>query len=39
VALPADVDADKAKAKFADGVLELTLPKREAAQRKRIPVE
>jgi len=39
VALPADVDADKARARFADGVLELTLPKREAAQRKRIQVE
>lgn len=39
IPLPADVDADQAKAKFADGVLSLTLPKREAAQRKRISVE
>lgn len=39
VALPADVDADKAQAKFEDGVLTLTLPKREQAKRKRIKVE
>ena len=39
VALPGDVDADSAKARFEDGVLELTLPKREQAKRKRIQVE
>lgn len=39
VALPAAVDADSAKATFEDGVLELTLPKREQAKRRQIPVE
>jgi len=39
VALPAVVDADNAKATFNDGVLELTLPKREQAKRRQIPVE
>ena len=39
VALPAAVDADSAKATFQDGVLELTLPKREQAKRRQIPVE
>lgn len=39
IALPGDVDADNAKARFEDGVLELTLPKREQAKRKRIQVE
>ena len=39
VPLPGEVDADNAQAKFQDGILELTLPKREAAKRKRIKVE
>ncbi len=39
VALPADVDADSAKAHFEDGVLDLTLPKKEQAKRRRIQVE
>lgn len=39
VALPADVDSDSAKAHFDNGVLELTLPKREQARRRRIQVE
>ena len=39
VALPADVDADKARARFEDGVLELTLHKREQAKRRQIKVE
>jgi HSP20 family protein len=39
VALPSAVDADNAKATFEDGVLELTLPKREQAKRRQIPVE
>lgn len=39
LALPADVDEEKAKAKFKDGVLELTLPKVEKAHRRSIKVE
>ena len=39
VTLPADIDEDKAKAKFKDGVLELTLPKVEKAHRRTIKVE
>ncbi len=39
VTLPAEVDADKAKAKFKDGLLELTLPKLEKSKRHTITVE
>ncbi len=39
VALPADVDTDKAKAVFNDGILELTIPKVEKSKRKTITVE
>lgn len=39
LALPSDVAADKAKAKFKDGVLELTLPKMKKAKRHSIKVE
>ncbi len=39
VGLPAAVDADKAKAKFSDGVLEMTLPKVEAAKRRHIKID
>ena len=39
VALPADVDTDKAKAVFNDGILELTIPKVEKSKRKSITVE
>ncbi|MFA9459459.1 Hsp20/alpha crystallin family protein [Thiohalorhabdus sp. Cl-TMA] len=39
VALPSEVDSDNAKAKFEDGILELTLPKREQAKRRHITVE
>ncbi len=39
VALPSNVDADKAKAVFSDGILELTIPKVEKAKRKSITVE
>lgn len=39
IPLPGEVDADNAKAKFADGILTLTLPKLEPAKRKRIQVE
>ena len=37
--LPQEVDEAKADAKFRDGVLELTLPKRAAAQRKSITIQ
>ena len=37
--LPQEVDEAKAEAKFRDGVLELTLPKKAAAQAKRITVQ
>jgi HSP20 family protein len=39
VGLPAEVDASKAKAKFKDGLLELTLPKLEKSKRRTITVE
>ena len=38
-ALPSEVDEAKAQAKFTDGVLELTLPKKAAAQRKQISIQ
>ena len=38
VALPGDVDGSKAKASFADGLLELTLPKVERSKRRKIEV-
>lgn len=37
--LPSDVDEDKAKASFKNGILELTLPKIEKAKRRTIEVE
>ena len=37
--LPQEVDEAKAEAKFRDGVLELTLPKKSAAQRKQISIQ
>ncbi|MBC7804016.1 MAG: Hsp20/alpha crystallin family protein [Candidatus Parcubacteria bacterium] len=37
--LPQELDEDKAEAKFADGVLELTLPKKAAAARKAITIQ
>lgn len=37
--LPAEVNEDKAKADFKDGVLELTLPKIEEAKRRTIKIE
>jgi HSP20 family protein len=37
--LPANVDSDNAKAKFEDGVLELTIPKVEKAKRRTIKVD
>ena len=38
-ALPQEIDETKAEAKFRDGVLELTLPKKAAAQRKQIAIQ
>ena len=37
--LPQEVDEGKAEAKFRDGVLELTLPKKAAAARKQITIQ
>ncbi len=37
--LPQNVDAEKIKAAYKDGVLELTLPKKEEAKPKQIKVE
>ena len=37
--LPAPVDEAKVKAKFKDGLLELTLPKIENAKRRSIKIE
>ncbi|RMD69209.1 MAG: Hsp20/alpha crystallin family protein [Gammaproteobacteria bacterium] len=39
VALPVEVEGDKAKAKLKEGILEVVLPKAETAKRKAIPVE
>ena len=39
IPLPSDVDPDKAKASFKDGVLEIRLPKRRATQEKKITIE
>jgi HSP20 family protein len=38
-ALPQEVDEDKAEAKFRDGVLELTLPKKAAAARRQVSIQ
>ncbi len=37
--LPSDVEGDKAKASFKDGVLELILPKMKKAKRRTVKVE
>ena len=39
VHIPGDVDSDNLKAKFKDGVLEVTLPKTEKAKAKKIAIE
>lgn len=39
VALPADVDSDKATATFRDGILELTIPKVEKSKRKTVTID
>ena len=37
--LPQEIDETKVEAKFRDGILELTLPKKAAAQRKQITIQ
>lgn len=39
LSLPADVDEDKAKAKFKNGILELTIPKVKKSRRHTVTVE
>lgn len=39
IALPTEVDSSKAKATFKNGILEITLPKKEEAKPKEIKVE
>ncbi len=39
LSLPADVDEDKTKAKFKDGILELTLPKLKKSKRHTVKVD
>lgn len=39
MALPGDVDINQVKSGFADGVLEITVPKLERAKRRSIPIE
>lgn len=39
IALPAEVDSEKSKAAFKNGVLEIVLPKREEAKPKEIKIE
>ena len=39
LALPSEVDEDKAKATFKNGVLELTLPKTKKAKRRTVEIE
>lgn len=38
IALPSDVDSDKTKSKFKNGVLELTIPKIKKAKRKKVSI-
>jgi HSP20 family protein len=39
IALPCEVDPDKAKARYRDGVLRVTLPKTEASKARQVRVE
>jgi len=39
LSLPANVDSDKAKASFKDGILAITLPKLEKSKRKSIEIK
>ena len=38
ISLPQGADSSKARATFKDGLLELTMPKREVARRKQVPI-
>jgi HSP20 family protein len=38
ITLPSDIDTEKARAEFKDGVLEMTLPKQKPSKRHRIRV-
>lgn len=38
IALPAEVQPEKAEARYRDGVLRVTLPKTEASKARRIPI-
>ena len=38
-ALPQEIDESKAEAKYADGVLELTLPKKAAVAGRRVAIQ
>ena len=37
--LPCDVDADKANAKYNNGILKITVPKKESAKKKKITID
>jgi len=39
ITVPAEVDSDRAKARFQNGILEVTLPKKKEAKPKEIKVE
>nr|WP_305910063.1 Hsp20/alpha crystallin family protein [Methylomarinum sp. Ch1-1]MDP4523013.1 Hsp20/alpha crystallin family protein [Methylomarinum sp. Ch1-1] len=39
LSLPANVDSDKAKASFKDGILAISLPKLEKSKRKSIEIK
>ena len=39
IQLPSEVEADKIKATYKDGILNITLPKPESAKPKKIDVE
>jgi HSP20 family protein len=39
VELQVDVDAERAKATYEDGVLRVELPLREAAEARRVPID
>jgi HSP20 family protein len=39
IALPGEIDGARVEARYSDGVLEITLPKAEAAKPKQIPVK
>ena len=39
IALPADVEADKVKASYKDGTLELVIPKKESAKPQQIQID